>query len=103
MPRQKIVNNVYIDLSPEEEAALDAQAEAADLDMSRIREQRDGLLAQSDWTVLEDATLGAHTKAEWITYRQALRDHMSRSDRVSTFPPLPNDPPTQAAIDAAAE
>ena len=103
MPRQKIVNNVYIDLSPEEEAALDAQAEAADLDMSRIREQRDGLLAQSDWTVLEDATLGAHTKAEWITYRQALRDHMSQSDRVSTFPPLPNDPPTQAAIDAAAE
>ena len=103
MARQKVVNGVYSDLTEAEEAALVAQAEAADLDLSHIREQRDGLLAQSDWTVLEDATLGAHTKAEWITYRQALRDHMSQSDRVSTFPPLPNDPPTQAAIDAAAE
>ena len=103
MARQKVVNGVYSDLTEAEEAALVAQAEAADLDLSHIREQRDGLLAQSDWTVLEDATLGAHTKAEWITYRQALRDHMSQSDRVSPFPPLPNDPPTQAAIDAAAE
>ena len=103
MSLQKVVNGIYVDLTEAEEAEITAMAEAADLDLSRIREQRDGLLAQSDWTVLEDATLGAHTKAEWITYRQALRDHMSQSDRVSTFPPLPNDPPTQAAIDAAAE
>ena len=103
MPLQKVVNGIYVDLTEAEEAELTAMAEAADLDLSRIREQRDGLLAQSDWTVLEDATLDAHTKAEWITYRQALRDHMSQSDRVSTFPQMPNDHPTQAAIDAATD
>ena len=103
MARQKIVDNVYVDLTAEEEAEIAADIEAMDLDLGFVRSQRDGLLAQSDWTVLEDAALGAHTKAEWVTYRQALRDHMSQSDRVSTFPPLPNDPPTQAAIDAAAE
>ena len=93
MARQKVVNGVYYDLTAEEEAELDARAEAADLDMSHIRSQRDGLLRASDWAVLEDAALGDHTKAEWITYRQALRDHMSQSDRVSTFPAMPEDPP----------
>ena len=93
MPRQKVVNGIYMDLSEAEEAAADAMAEASDLDLNRIREDRDSYLAQSDWTVLEDATLGDHTKAEWITYRQALRDHMTGSDRVSTFPAMPEDPP----------
>jgi hypothetical protein len=93
MPRQKVVNGIYMDLSEAEEAAADAMAEASDLDLNRIRQDRDGYLVQSDWTVLEDAALGDHTKAEWITYRQALRDHMTGSDRVSTFPAMPEDPP----------
>jgi hypothetical protein len=37
MPRQKVVNGVYIDLTAEEEAELDARAEAADLDMNRVQ------------------------------------------------------------------
>ena len=102
MPRYKIVNNVRIELTAEEEAELDATAEAADLDMNHIRGQRDGQLRGSDWTQLGDAALAGHTAGEWATYRQALRDVPQTYSRVSEVV-WPNDPPTQAAIDAAAE
>ena len=102
MVRQKVVNGVYIDLTPEEEAELDAQAEAADLDMSHVRGQRNSMLSASDWTQIGDATLGDHTAEEWRTYRQALKDIPQNHTRVSEVV-WPNDPPTQAAIDAAAD
>ena len=100
MPRQKIVNGVYYDLSPEEEAELDAQAEARDLNLSMVREQRNGMLSGSDWTQIGDAALGDHTAEEWATYREELRDLPETYSRVSEVV-WPNDPPTQAAIDAA--
>ena len=93
MPRYKVVNGVRSELSAEEEADLDAQAEGYDLDLSGVRSQRDGLLRGSDWAVGEDAALGDHTKDEWVTYRQALRDHPAQSDRVSTLPAMPETPP----------
>ena len=93
MPLQKVVNGVYIDLTAEEEAALDAQAEAADLDLNHVRYRRDGLLRGSDWTQIGDATLGDHTAEEWRTYRQALKDIPQNHTRVSTVV-WPEDPPT---------
>ena len=75
---------------------------AFSLDMSFIKSPRNGALAASDWTRLDDASLGAHTAEEWATYRQALRDLPATYSRVSELV-WPNDPPTQAAIDAAAE
>jgi hypothetical protein len=92
MARQKIVNGVYYDLTAEEEAALDARAEAADLDLSDIRIQRNGLLAASDWTLMVDSALTDEKKAEWTTYRQELRDYPAQSDRVSTLPAWPTPP-----------
>jgi len=83
MPRQKVVNGVYYDLTPEEEAELDAQAEAADLDMNMVRGRRDSLLRASDWTQIGDAALGDHTAEEWATYRQSLRDLPQTYSRVS--------------------
>ena len=110
MPRQKVVNNIYIDLTPEEEAELDAQAEAADLDMNHVRGQRDGQLRGSDWTQIGDAALQGHTAEEWATYRQVLRDLPATYSRVSEVV-WPEDPLTakitrkviagQAAYDAA--
>jgi len=100
MPRQKVVNGVYYDLTAEEEAELDAQREAADLDMSMIRGERNGKLGASDWTQLSDAALGDHTPQEWATYRQSLRDLPSVYSRVSEVV-WPNDPPTQVIVDAA--
>ncbi len=96
MPRQKVVNGVYIDLTPEEEAELEARAEAADLDMSMVRSQRDGLLRSTDWTQLGDASLGDHTAEEWRTYRQALKDIPQNHTRVSTVV-WPETPPEEAA------
>ena len=102
MARRKVVNGVYYDLTAEEEAELTAQAEAADLDLGMVRGTRDGMLRGSDWTQIGDAALGDHTAEEWATHRQALRDLPQTYDRVSEVV-WPNDPPTQAAIDAAAE
>ena len=83
MPRQKVVNGVYYDLTAEEEAQIDADAEAHDLDLGPIRNQRNGMLAAADWTQLDDAALGDHTAEDWQTYRQELRDLPATYSRVS--------------------
>jgi hypothetical protein len=41
--------------------------------------QRNALLANSDWTQLADVPLTAEMKAQWATYRQALRDITDQS------------------------
>ena len=46
----------------------------SDLVMTNLRVLRDDLLAQSDWTQMPDNQLSDSKKAEWTTYRQALRD-----------------------------
>ena len=52
-----------------------------------IREHRDNLLTKSDWTQIADNQLTDEKKAEWRTYRQALRD-------ITTYETLqPQDPP----------
>ena len=43
---------------------------------AKVREQRNKLLAASDWTQLADAPVD---KAVWATYRQALRDIPSQA------------------------
>ncbi len=93
MPRQKVVNGVYYDLTPEEEAELATQAEAADLDLGFVRSRRNGMLSSCDWTQIGDATLGDHTAEEWRTYRQALKDIPQDYTRVSEVV-WPEDPPT---------
>jgi hypothetical protein len=39
-----------------------------------IRPERDQLLADSDWTQLNDSSLSEDKRAAWAAYRQALRD-----------------------------
>ena len=41
---------------------------------NEVRMERDKLLAESDWTVMPDSPLSSELKAQWTTYRQALRD-----------------------------
>jgi len=74
MARQKVVNGVYIDLTEAEEAALDAQAEAHDLDLTHIRQQRNQHLVRTDRTQVADFPLGSDSLADWQTYREELRD-----------------------------
>lgn len=42
--------------------------------MDLIRETRNKLLLESDWTQGQDSPLSDEKKTEWRTYRQALRD-----------------------------
>tara|TARA_R100001460_G_scaffold31167_1_gene61401 strand:- start:189 stop:431 length:243 start_codon:yes stop_codon:yes gene_type:complete len=42
--------------------------------MAWLRNRRDLLLAESDWTQAADSPLSDTKKAEWATYRQQLRD-----------------------------
>ena len=80
MPRQKMVDGVYYDLTAEEEAEFDARAEAFDLDLTHVRAQRNGMLSNSDWTQIADSPANA---AAWATYRQSLRDVPQTYSRVS--------------------
>ena len=75
MARHKNVNGVRIDLTPEEEAARDAE-EAAwaagqfDRDIARLRDDRNRNLSSTDWYALQDVTMSDAMTA----YRQDLRD-----------------------------
>jgi len=42
--------------------------------MGTLRQKRDNVLVLCDWTQIPDAPLTDSKKAEWRTYRQALRD-----------------------------
>jgi hypothetical protein len=42
-----------------------------------VRAERDKRLAMSDWTQAPDSPFSNSKKAEWVTYRQALRDLMA--------------------------
>jgi hypothetical protein len=44
------------------------------MNLSQVRNQRDQLLAQSDWTQMPDSPLSPEVKAAWAQYRQELRD-----------------------------
>ena len=95
-PRYKVVDGEYIELTAEEIQELEDRRAAADLDFTMVRMERNSKLSQSDWTQLTDATLGAHTVAEWAAYRQELRDLPSKHSKVSEVV-FPDDPPTAAA------
>lgn len=65
--RCKVVNGVHT-LNPMTEEEL------LDIKYARLRSERDYFLKQSDWTQFNDSPLSADKKAEWASYRQALRD-----------------------------
>lgn len=48
--------------------------------ITEARVKRDALLAQSDWTQLQDAVLSEEDVQKWRMYRQALRDVPQQSE-----------------------
>lgn len=58
------------------------------------RELRNSLLSETDWTQLPDSPLNDSKKAEWVTYRQALRDLTKHTNwpnlEESDWPELPS-------------
>ena len=75
MPRYKVLNGETVQLTEEEEAELDAREKAWTDNaparrMSLLRNQRNQILAQTDWMGNSDVAMSD----DWKTYRQALRD-----------------------------
>lgn len=75
MARFKMVNNVRIQLTAEEEAQLDADkviwdAGAFDREIENLRWERNSKIAITDWHGLSDVTMSA----AMTQYRQELRD-----------------------------
>jgi hypothetical protein len=76
------VYTVAVRAKTPEETAADVASKAAN-----VRAARDRALAASDWTQVADAPVD---KAEWATYRQALRDLPNAEGWPDVS--LPNDP-----------
>ena len=89
MPRYKMVDGVSIQFTAEEETARDNEAAAwaageDDRALAGMREERNRLLAETDWYAGSDLTMSA----EMTAYRKDLRD-------------LPAGKTTKAHVDAA--
>lgn len=69
-----------IDVYNTEKARFEAEAiEAAKLTWDKIEAEIDILLEESDYTQLLDAPVTSIKQAEWVTYRQDLRDLKTHS------------------------
>ena len=69
---QTAVEGTY---SPGQYKFVDGTATAIPEDpLDFVRAQRTLLLSESDWTQVADSPLSDAKKADWVTYRQALRD-----------------------------
>ena len=75
--------------------AFDPKARPVAAREAEARILRDKLLAASDWTQLGDAPLSVSLKAEWVTYRQALRDLDLRGEKI-VWPTPPDSTGRQA-------
>ena len=63
------------DYQPNEYKIVNGEAiQRTDNILEILRNKRNALLKESDWTQLNDCPLSDTKKAEWQTYRQALRD-----------------------------
>lgn len=73
----KLVNGIRVQLTSEEiaerQAEIDAYNNGAfDRQLEKLREKRNDLLVESDWTVLPDSPIV--DKTAWQNYRAELRD-----------------------------
>ena len=71
--KYKLLNGVVIEMT---QAEIDEQtkpeSEIFNEHMENLRDKRNNLLKQSDWTVLPDSPIA--DKRAWQTYRSELRD-----------------------------
>ena len=75
----KIVNGQQVELTADEIAAIAAQEQtwndgAFDRAMADLRQRRNQLLAETDWSVLPDVPLTSSQKSTMMNYRSDLRN-----------------------------
>ena len=89
---QGIIEGSY---QPNEYKIVDGEAVIrTDNTLEILRNKRNELLRQSDWTQVNDCPLSDSKKQEWATYRQSLRDLPSTNQSVNNiadviFPTIP--------------
>ena len=90
----KMIDDKLVQLTDAEQKEFDDRNKAwadgqADRDLAELREKRNNLLSETDWTALGDVTMSDKMK----TYRQELRDitktFQSMSDKDFKFPDKP--------------
>ena len=75
-----LVENTAEDLAAiEKRRTQEAAEDVEDLKISN-RQERNALLASSDWTQANDSPLTDEAKASWVTYRTALRNLPNHSN-----------------------
>jgi len=72
----EIVEMTLLERQQLEQLQTTLQEEAKTREFNNVRNTRNLLLSQCDWTQASDVQLSAAKKQEWATYRQALRDIM---------------------------
>lgn len=68
------------------ETRVDATPEDIAREWAGVRQERNRLLSESDWTQTPDATAD---KQAWLVYRQALRDITTQTDPINIVWPVP--------------
>jgi hypothetical protein len=63
----RVINGVHT-------VILETEQETQNLKYNELRENRDKLLSDSDWTQMPDSPLTDAQKQAWAMYRQSLRD-----------------------------
>jgi len=86
MPRYHNINGQMVQFTAEEEVARDAEEQAwsdgaNDRAAAQVREERNALLAETDWMASSDLTMSS----EWVSYRSSLRDVPSQSGFPNTI------------------
>ena len=88
----EITDTEYIERQQVREKTQEEQNSGTQLFWPEIREKRNHLLAECDWTQLYDSPLSAEKKTEWAAYRQELRDipanFVNPNDVVWPTPPV---------------
>jgi hypothetical protein len=73
----------YIQVWNETDASAEEISTKIEEKWLEVRELRDNLLSQSDWTQFQDSPITGSSLTEWQTYRQSLRDITSQSNPFS--------------------
>ena len=82
----KVVNGQAVAKTDAEKQLYDNVRNAETI--NSLRDKRNVFLLKSDWTQSPDSPLTDAKKAEWRTYRQALRDITNTSDPVNVTWPI---------------
>ena len=87
----ELIENTAEDLAAIEQRKADEAPHDLEENKSQVRQERNALLAASDWTQANDSPLANDKKIEWASYRTLLRNLPASSGWPDvTFPERPS-------------